>query len=143
MTRREEIECIIIGTLLDSTAEHNYYEECRYCITADMFTDQTNGRIYGLIAKMNADGKVQTDPISILEHFGDSVMDILYRMMDLVTDWSLTYKRFFYNESQWLNEVFGDGRKAKYTDVGLAEYLSSFTKMVFSNVGQERSKDTE
>lgn len=132
MTRREELECIIIGTLLDSTAEHNFYDECRSCITMDMFSDATNQRIYGLIAQMNEEGKVQTDPVSIFEYFGNDVMDILLRMMELVMDWSMIYKRCQYNERQWLNENFGNGRKARYTDVGLTDYLSSFTNMVYS-----------
>lgn len=131
MSRRDELECIIIGTLLDSKAEHNFYEECNSCLTKDMFCDTTNQRIYGLIAQMNEEGKVKADPVSIFEHFGDKVKDILLRMMELVTDWSMIYKRCKYNEEQWLNENFGNGKKAKYTDVSFATYLSSFIKMAY------------
>ena len=53
MTRRQEIENIIIGTLL-STFDTDWFADCRYCITTDMFADERNAMIYSAICKHGA-----------------------------------------------------------------------------------------
>ena len=58
MDRRQQLENIIIGTLLESTWRHNYFDDVKCLVSVDMFRDETNKRIYGLIWEMNSRGMV-------------------------------------------------------------------------------------
>lgn len=138
MSRRQEIENIIIGTLLESTAEENYYVHCRCCISADMFIEEANRRIYGLIADMNAKGKPATTPSDIFAEYGESVMDILDAMVDKVVNWSFIHKKVQYNEYWWVESQLS-GCEHKRTEVTFLDYINYFVKMVFED-GEKRYK---
>lgn len=129
MTRRQELENIIIGTLLDSTEDHNFFMDCRSTITADMFLDDTNRRIYEIITEMNSWDQQKTDPVSIWELYGSKVADILPRMCELVNEWSFIYKKFYHQEYVWLNNTF-NGCHMKKKDVSFPEYVNHFIKLV-------------
>ena len=75
MTRRKEIESIIIGTLLN-TFETDWFADCSYCITADMFTDKRNARIYSAICEYRNTGDKVITPIHLFE-FDDKLFPLL------------------------------------------------------------------
>ena len=137
MNRRDKLENIIIGTLLESNAERNFYDDCCSVITPDMFNDEVNRRIFVMVSEMNRNGKVNTTPCDIFEEYGNVVVDIMPRMCELVTDYSFIYLKTKYNEEQYiLSEYYGI--ETKYTDVCFGDYVKRFIKAVFENE-KERS----
>ena len=130
MERRQVLERIIIGTLLESNKLRNYYDDCRCCITADMFTDDLCGRIYGIIAEMNAAGKIETDPCSIFDAYGDKVLDIVSDMCELCNDYSFVHKKAQYNKLAHIISEF-HGIEPRYTDVQFDAYVNEFIQKVF------------
>ena len=128
MTRREKLEKIIIGTLLESNSQKNYFTDCRCCITADMFSVETGRRIYNIISDMNAKGIVETDPNTIFQTYGEVVMDILPDMLDLVTDYSFVHLKMQYNERMFRSSCV-TGLDPEYTDVSFTDYINQFLKV--------------
>lgn len=122
MTRREKIENIIIGTLLESTDEENYFDDCRSSLTEDMFLDETNRRIFSLVAEMNAKGKHRTDPCSIFEEYGEKVLDLCPVMADKMVEYSFIHLKTQYNEGQYIMEQ-SYGIEARYTNVQFVDYV--------------------
>lgn len=127
---RERLENIIIGTLLESTADDNYYTDCRCCITEDMFMDATNRRIYHYISAMQAGGKSDTRPSDIFTEYGAEVVDILPSMTDKVNNYSFMYLKWVVNEGSYLYHL-NTGVKVRYTNVMFSEYVNAFVKMYF------------
>lgn len=132
MNRRQQLENIIVGTLLESNEERNYFDDCRCVVTEDMFSDDTNRRIYVLISDMNGRGKVDTDPCSIFTEYGEAVIDIASRMCELCTEYSFIHKKFMYNEWQYLDSCLF-GREYKPTDIQFEDYVSKFVLMVLED----------
>ena len=127
---RERLENIIIGTLLESTADDNYYTDCRCCVTEDMFADETNRRIYHYVSEMQSAGKSDTRPSDIFEEYGAAVVDIIYDMMDKVNNYSFMYLKWLINEGSYLYQM-NTGVRAKGTDVRFSEYVNAFVNMYF------------
>ena len=127
---RGRLENIIIGTLLESTADDNYYTDCRCCVTEDMFLDATNRRIYHYVSEMQAGGKSATRPSDIFSVYGAEVVDILQDMIDKVNNYSFLYLKWLINEGSYLYEM-NTGVKVKYTNVMFSEYVNAFVKMYF------------
>ena len=73
MERRQKLEKIIIGTLLESTWRYNYFDDVKCLISEDMFRDEVNRRIFVLIREMNANGKIDTTPADIFAENGAKV----------------------------------------------------------------------
>lgn len=142
MTRRQYVENIIIGTLLESTEKRNYFDDCRCCITEDMLEDELNRRIFSIVAEMNAQGNVRTDPYSIFEKYGEVVLDILSDMMDLVVDFSFIHLKMDYNERQFLSGLV-NGTEAKRTDVEFVDYVKQFITLVFSKDEERRKRHND
>ena len=140
MDRRQELENIIIGTLLESKDGVNYYDDCRCAITEDMFLDEDNRRIYALIVEMNRNGHEATDPCSIFEVYGAEVLDIMPHMCEMCTEWSMIYKKWYYNETQYLSSEFGDA-DPKYTDVSFSDFVGWFVKLVYDEKREARRSD--
>lgn len=124
------MENIIIGTLLESNDDENYFEECRSSITPDMFSDERNRRIFCLIAEMNGNGITNTDPSNILATYGDGVIDLIADMADRVNNYSFLYKKCVYNEMRYLHSLaFGD--ISNYTQVTFTDYVNNFIWLVY------------
>ena len=136
MSRRQEIENIIIGTLLSSTCGDDYFASCRCCITEDMFADEMNRRIYRIVAEMSAQGCTEINPGSVLELYGDQVADMCYHMCELATEYSFLHKKVQYNERQFLNWC-SYGIRPRYTEVTFDDYINRFIQIVFSNAREE------
>lgn len=132
MSRRIELENIIIGTLLDDVGDEHYVNDCRSFITKEMFEDETNRTLYGYIMELSAKGE-DYSPLGIYSHYGQSVMDLVPAMVEKVTDYSFVHKKSLYNERQWLgSQVFGI--KPTYTDIRFSDYVMAFIKMAVISI---------
>ena len=125
MDRRQQLENIIIGTLLESTWRHNYFDEVKNILSVDMFRDETNRRIYGLIWEMNQRGMKETTPSDIFAEYGASVVDIAADMCDLCADYSFIHLNTKYREDSFLSGV--NSRK----DVTFEDYVNQFIVMSY------------
>lgn len=137
MERRQQLENIVIGTLLESTEYHNYYDEVKSSVVPEMFQNETNRRIFRLIAEMNAKGKADTTPCDIFNEYGESVVDIAADMCDLCTDFSFIHLKMDYNERHFLASVMFGVEQMK-TDVQFEDYVNQFIKFALSD---EKSKN--
>lgn len=132
MSRRIELENIIIGTLLDDVGDEHYVNDCRSFITKEMFEDETNRALYGYIMELSAKG-MDYSPLGIYSHYGQSVTDLVPAMVEKVTDYSFVHKKSLYNERQWLgSQVFGV--KPIYTDIRFSDYVMAFIKMAVISI---------
>ena len=139
MTRREEIENIIIGTLLGSMTDESFFNSCRCCITPDMFSDDTNRRIYQVIFDMNSGGFVETNPSTIFMRYGYEVSGLVPRMCELAAEFSFVSKMSRYNENQFLLwSIYGI--RPNYSKVTFDDYVNRFIQIVFSNEREERDQ---
>lgn len=129
MNRRQELENIIIGTLLESNEERNYFDDCRM-LTPDMFLDDSNRHIFLLIQDMNGRGKVCTDPCTIFKEYGAAVSDLLGRMVALCVEYSFIHLKTQYNERQFIQSCT-DGKERKQTDIQFEDYVNQFLKDVY------------
>ena len=129
MTRRQELENIIIGTLLESNEERNFFDDCKFLVSKEMFQDDDNRRIFSIIQEMNSRGTVTTDPCTIFKEYGDSVMDLSCRMIDLCTDYSFIHKKTQYNERRFIASC-ATGVEYNGTDVEFGDYVMEFVKIV-------------
>ena len=136
MSRKQEIENIIIGTLLCSTEDDNYFSSCRCCVTEEMFADEVNRRIYKMIAEMNAHGIQDVNPYTIFERYGEAVMDICYRMCELSSQYSFLHRKTQYNERQFLI-YHGYGQVPHYTDVTFDDYVNRFIQDYYNYEGKK------
>ena len=129
MTQRQRLENIIIGTLLD-IADH--YDECKSCITADMFLDDRNRRIYEIVTEMRSEGTWQTDPHSIFQRYGEKVLDLLPYMCEVCTEFSFEWKKTRFNEDVYLkNIIYGDNLQP--TGVEFIDYVSQFLNIALKD----------
>jgi hypothetical protein len=132
MSRKQEIECIIIGTLLCSTEDDNFFKSCKSCVTEGMFTDEVNRRIYKMVAEMNAQGMPDVNPLTIYEKYGEAVRDICYRMCELSSQYSFIHRKCQYNERQFLL-YHGYGQVPHYTNVTFDDYVNRFIQDYYDN----------
>ena len=132
MTRQQQLENIIIGTLLESTEDKNFFDDCRCVLTADMFINETNRRIYKIVSDMNRNGKAATDPCSIFEEYGEAVADIAADMVELCTDYSFIHLKTQYNEQQFINAAL-IGEDYKRSNVQFSDYVRQFITNLYSN----------
>lgn len=132
MNRRQHIENIIVGTLLDSTEDRNYWSDCRSCVCAEMFADKVNARMFGLIADMNGGGKVPS-PYGILVEYGQAVIDIVEEMCERCTEYSFDIMRTRYNEERYLL-LLSQGVDYGYTNVQFSDYVNQFITMAYEGI---------
>lgn len=130
MSRRVELEKIIIGTLMESDGERNYFDDCRCAISQEMFSDEVCRRLYGYISQMNQDGMPDTRPCSILEVYGEQVKDIAVDMLEICTDYSFIHKKMEFNERRYLATIV-TGHPFRRTDVEFSDYVTQFLKLVY------------
>lgn len=129
MTKKQRLEKIIIGTLLDN---NNHYEACRCCVIQDMFSNPTLARIYGLIVQMRNEGAKLTDPYSIYERYGEQVADIVGEMCSLCQEYSFEFMKLRYNECKWFEHLIYCVPQV-VTSVSFEYYVSEFLKEVMKD----------
>lgn len=125
MERRQKLENIIIGTLLESTWRYNYFDDVKCLISEYMFRDEVNRRIFGLIREMNANGKIDTTPADIFAEYSAKVLDIVTQIVDLCTDYSFIHLNMRYRETCFLS-----GCQTK-RNVTFNDYVNQFVMMSY------------
>ena len=116
MDRAQQIENIIIGSVLNDYDE--YWPSVRFCITADMLSDDMNKALF---QKMR-EGK--TDIVTLTSGMPT---DDLLKVFDLAAYNDFRTKKCLYNEDQFL---FSDS--PKYTRVSFEDYINQFVKTYFN-----------
>lgn len=129
MNQRQKLENIIIGTLLD-IADH--YDECKSCITSDMFLDDRNRRIYEMVTEMRGEGLDHTDPHSICKRYGEKVTDLIPYMCNVCADFSFEWQKVRYNERVFLANIISGGC-LQPTGVEFGDYVNQFLKIVLKD----------
>ena len=129
MTQRQRLENIIIGTMLD-IADH--YDECKSCITADMFLDDRNRRIYEMVTEMRSEGTGQTDPHGIFQRYGENALDLLPYMCEVCTEFSFEWKKTRFNEDVYLKNIIY-GENSQPTGVEFTDYVNQFLNIVLKD----------
>lgn len=127
MTRRQEIENIIIGTLLN-TFDTDWFADCCYCIRADMFTDDKKARIYSAICEYRKTCDTSITPYHLCK-FDKSLLPLAGYIIDLATNYYFLVKKVEYNEMIWRCRL-NDGKRYRYTEVKFLDYVCKFIKMV-------------
>lgn len=127
MTRRQEIENIIIGTLLN-TFDTDWLADCSYCITADMFTDERNATIYSAIIEYRKTDDKSITPYHLCE-FDKELLPLAGYMVELAGDYYFLAKKVDYNERVWIARQI-DCKRYRYTDVKFTDYVEKFLEMV-------------
>lgn len=135
MSRKLEIENIIIGTLLCSTQDDNFFRSCRSSVNERMFSDEVNRRIFRMVAEMNAQGMQEVNPLTVYERYGKEVEDICYRMCELSSQYSFLHRKTQYNERQFLL-YHGYGQEPNYTNVTFDDYVNRFIQNYYDNEGK-------
>lgn len=129
MTRRQEIENIIIGTLLN-TFDTDWFADCSYCITADMFTDERNAKIYSSIIEYRKTGDKVITPYHLCE-FDNNLLSFAWYMAELAGDYYFLIKKVNYNEKVWFARQI-ESKRYRYTDVKFTDYVAKFLEIVIS-----------
>lgn len=127
MTRRQEIENIIIGTLLN-TFDTDWFADCSYCITADMFTDNRNAKIYSAICEYRKTCDTSITPYHLCK-FDKNLLPLAGYIIDLATNFYFLVKKVEYNEAVWCCRLI-DGKRYRYTEVKFLDYVCKFIEMV-------------
>lgn len=123
MSRLQEIENIIIGTLLNSF-DIDWFAECSFCITSDMFKDDRNSKIYSSICEFRKAGNIEITPLG-LYNFDNSLSPLIGHMITLASDFYFLVKKSNYNEGVRLARRF-EGKQYRYTDVSFKDYVTKF-----------------
>lgn len=133
MDRRQEIERIVIGTILNSTKANDFIGSCRCCITPDMFSDERHQDIYKAAIALKSLGNDDINPLSVWLACPNLPADYL---CELAADWSYEAKRYYYNR----NIYYCDPKKNKrYTRVTFDDYINRFMELVISNGERDSS----
>lgn len=127
MKRQQEIEKIIIGTLLN-TFDTDWFADCCYCITADMFKDEQNSKIYSTICEYRkTNGNIIT-PYHICE-FDSEMYTLAPYMIELAVNFDFLTKKVLFNENVWISRQLGWTR-CRYTEVKFSDYVAKFIDYV-------------
>lgn len=137
MTRRQEIENIIIGTLLNSFETDDWYGDCAICITVDMFEDSRNAKIYSTIAAMHKVGLNITTPLDVFEFGDEEIKSFTEYMCYLATDYHFLAKKVDYNESVWIDRMI-NGKRYRYTEVKFSDYVAKFVQYA---IGKKKAQN--
>lgn len=129
MTHRQEIENIIIGTLLN-TFDTDWFADCSYCITADMFTDERNAAIYSAIIEYRKTDDKSITPYHLCKFNKDMTQFAVY-MAELSLDYYFLVKKVRYNERVWITRSIS-GVRCRYTDIKFSDYVAKFLENVIS-----------
>ncbi|MDY4668057.1 MAG: DnaB-like helicase N-terminal domain-containing protein [Prevotella sp.] len=136
MKRRQQIERIIIGTLLNSDENLNYFNSVKSSVTKDMFTDDRNKKLYDIIVRMNQSGITRTWPDAIFEYQNRNMpADMVAYMVELAVDWYFLAKKINYNECVWM---FDDCKRKRYTYVTFDDYVTRLIQMALKDGKQKQ-----
>lgn len=137
MTRSQEIENIIVGTLLNSFETDDWYRDCAICITADMFEDSRNAKIYSTITTMYKAGIKVITPLNIFEFGDDETKSSVDYIVELATNYHYLVKKCYYNESVWIERTI-NGKRYRYTEVKFSDYVAKFVQYA---IGKKKAQN--
>lgn len=135
MTRKQEIENIIIGTLLNS-CDVDWFADCGYCVTTEMFADKRNAEIYATICEYRKISDGEISPFEIYKFGNEKIKSLAAYMVELATDFDFFTKKVHYNESVWIARHIR-GERYSYTDIKFTDYVSKFIE----NYCEKRPKE--
>ena len=135
MDRRQEIERIIIGTILNSFEDKSYLMSCRSCITSEMFKDERHRVIYENAVKMSSLGMKTITPADMIEYDPELITMAAY-LCELATDCHFDMKKYEYNRVIWYTAT---NNRPRYTNVTFDDYVTRFIQLVFNDEQQEGS----
>lgn len=125
MGRREQIENIVIGTLLNSDSHHDYFTEVRSVVSPDMFSDSRRASIFRMVAAMNAKGEMRTWPDAVVARFPETGAELAAYMVELASEWHFLAKKVRLNEWAWLS-----GQNTR-TNVSFSDYVKRFVQLAY------------
>ncbi len=134
MDRRQEIERIVLGTILNSSKENDYMANCRCCITADMFDTEQHQEIYKTALQLKSAGMDEVSPFTVWSANQSLAPEYLCELAD---EWYFELKKYLYNRQVY---YFDTKRNKRYTRVTFDDYINRFMELVFSN--GERNSST-
>lgn len=129
MTRQQEIENIIIGTLLN-TFDTDWFADCSYCIMANMFKDERNAKIYSVICEYRKIGDKVITPHHLCE-FDKNLFQIIEYMTEIANNYYFLVKKVIYNENIKIARLVY-GKRYRYTDIKFVDYVAKFLENVIS-----------
>lgn len=124
MDRRQEIENIIIGTLLNECDNRTWYNDCKSCITPMMFQDKRNQEIYQTITTIKAKGQKDITPYDLIL-FSPKLQELAEYMCNLAIDFYFEIKKLRYNLT--IKYAY----RNDYTRVEFSDYVTKFIQLSF------------
>lgn len=137
-SRRQQIEDIIIGTLLCDTRGRNHFPDCQCLITADMFQDERSRRVFSAIKKMREHNLSSTTPLDVCQQFPE-MASLSSFMCDVAIENDFVDKKVLYNDNIYLFKNFlakENESVPPYTTVKFSDYVTALIKIVYSNAKQ-------
>ena len=133
MDRRDEIESIIIGSLLnDFDGEH--FHACKSVIMPEMFRNKNYGKWYQMISDMHHDGYEDTTPLDIMQFNGwNTINDEVTDMMNVALEYDFLTRKTLYNESIKLDPKLVP---KLLTTVTFDAYVNRFIQLVYGQSKQ-------
>ena len=127
MTRKEEVERIILGTLLNN---RNVLSECTGSITLDMFSNDDNKRIYAKIVEYSNYIFSDITPASIID-YDNSMIDLAQYMCELASDYDFETKKLRYNTNLY---YYSKEQYPNYTTVEFSDYVTRFVQLYVESI---------
>ena len=115
MSRAQQIENIIVGSLVCDFTEH--WPAVRCCITEEMMQDEFNRKIFKRIKDLSSN-KESINVTTVARGFS---VEELSKLFTLTNDYDFNTKKWEYNEAAYL---YG----GSYTTVSFDDYISTFIK---------------
>jgi replicative DNA helicase len=133
MDRRDTIESIIIGSLLNDF-DGEYFHACKSVIIPEMFRNKNYGKWYHMISDMHHDGYEDTTPLDIMQFNGwKTINDEVTDMMNVAWEYDFLTRKTLYNESIKLNKKLVH---KPLTTVTFDAYVNRFIQLVYGQPKQ-------
>ena len=123
MTREYKIECIIVGTIMNNSVCNDYYNECRFIITDDMFADEFHKKIYRAVKKIWESGMKYISPLEVFQEIGGTP-ETAYNLCVLSSEFHFEYMKYVFNR----NERHKINGKPNLTRIQFVDYIKQFVK---------------
>lgn len=128
MDRRDTIESIIIGSLLNDF-DGEYFHACKSVIMPEMFRNKNYGKWYQMISDMRQDGYDETTPLDIMQFNGwNTINGEVTAMMKVALEYDFLTRKTLYNESIKLNPELVH---KPLTTVTFDAYVNRFIQLVY------------
>lgn len=130
MERRQQIERIIIGTLLNACGNDDTFSSVKDCITPAMFSDERLGKIFALISSLKQKGFERTTPYELFVEKKDEILDILPFILELSIDYDFYVMKYEYNRNVYYTDK---NERKRFTYVNFDDYVTRFINLVYED----------